>query len=263
MILSLRNRCSLSAMTDKKTYYKNEKRYPSQMIQEIILDEIKNGELLLGERIDSERVLAEKYNVSRMAVQHALDILAHKGVVERRRGIGTFVRKLHIDKIYLGASSAGENAGITAVLKSVGATISNKVITCGNVSYRYLNHRLGLPKGESAYVLHRVRCSNNRPFALEYSAVPSKQFPDIDAMDFTNVSLYDYMGSYEKMPVEFNEKLQLIEVSAREAGYLEIGEGEPVYYMELTGFDRCGKIVEYTESYIRCDKVKMIFETRT
>ena len=238
------------------------KEYPSQRIQSIILNEIQNGELLPGERLSSERSMSEKYDVSRMAVQYAMKSLEKKGYLERRKGSGTFVKKHAIDKINLGGLLTTANLGITATLKSSGARISNKVITKGFVSTRFLNNKLGVGEGEKVYVLHRVRYSNEEPFAIEYSSVPAKPFRDIDAIDFTNISLYDYMESYGLMPTRFNEKLQLVEVNARETGYLEIGEGEPVYYTELIGFDKRGNIVEYTESFTRYDKAEMTFETR-
>lgn len=253
-------------MTDKKekTMEKQpaKKTHPSAIIQEAVISDIQEGELLPGERILSERAMAEKYNVSRMAVQYAMKVLEKKGYVERRRGAGTFVRKRDVQKINLGDFYNRLNAGITATLKGSGATPSNKVITCGIISADFYTHKLGLKKGDKVFVLNRTRLLNEEPFALEYSAVPLKRFPDIEEIDFAVVSLYDYMESYGLIPRSFNEKLQIVEVNAREAGYLEIGEGSPVYYTELTGFASDGSLVEYTESFIRCDKAEMRFITR-
>ena len=236
--------------------------YPSALIQEAIIRDIREGELLPGERIMSERRLAEQYNVSRMAVQYAMKALEQKGYVERRRGAGTYVRKRNMGKIHLGDINNRVNAGISAALKDLGGTPSNKVITCGIITADFFTHKLGLEKGEKVFILNRIRFLNEEPFALEYSAVPLKPFPDIEEIDFAVVSLYDYMDSYGLMPRKFNEKLQLVEVSAREAGYLEIGENSPVYYTEIAGFAKDGSLVEYTESFTRCDKAEMTFRTR-
>ncbi len=246
-------------MTDKKN---RTEKYPSEIVQESVIKDILDGELLPGERVMSERRMAQEFNVSRMAVQYAMKMLEKKGYVERRRGSGTFVRKQEVEKINLGSFYPGVNPGISATVKGSGARTSNKVITCGCVSSNFYTYKLGLKEGEKAFVLNRIRFLNEEPFVLEYSAVPFKYFPDIADIDFAVVSLYDYMESYELMPKEFNEKLQLLEVNAREAGYLEIGEGSPVYYTELTGFAADGRIVEYTESFTRCDRAEMSFTTR-
>lgn len=235
---------------------------PSAIIQEAVIRDIREGELLPGERIMSERALAEKYNVSRMAVQYAMNVLEKNGYVERRRGAGTFVRKRDVQKINLGDFNSRVNVGITATLKGSGAEPSNKVITCGIIHADFYTHKLELEKGEEVFILNRTRLLNGEPFALEYTAVPLKRFPDIEEIDFAVVSLYDFMESYGLMPRRFNEKLQLVEVNAREAGHLEIGEASPVYHTELKGFAPDGSVVEYTESFIRCDKAEMRFITR-
>ena len=195
-----------------------------------------------------------------MAVQYALKQLEQEGVVERRKGAGTFISKITGDKVMIG-DHTGSNLGITSILKNSGHKISNRVIARGFVSSRFLAHKLGIPEDEKVYALHRVRFSNDEPFALEYSYLPARTFPDMDEVDFTDVSLYDYMEAYGLMPVFFNESLQIVEVNSREAGYLEMAEGDPVYYNRLVGFSGDGRIVEYTESYSRCDKAEIKFDT--
>jgi GntR family transcriptional repressor for pyruvate dehydrogenase complex len=58
-----------------------------------IADAIRNGELRRGDRLPSERLLAERMEVSRPTLREALKVLAHAGVVEARPGStgGTFV----------------------------------------------------------------------------------------------------------------------------------------------------------------------------
>ena len=52
---------------------------------------ISSGELKVGSRLPSERELAESCQVSRNTVREAIKVLGEKGVVESRRGSGTFV----------------------------------------------------------------------------------------------------------------------------------------------------------------------------
>jgi len=60
-------------------------------IVSLIEDLIKGGELSAGDRIPSERFLAEKFRVSRNTVREAIKALAEKAVVVSKRGAGTFV----------------------------------------------------------------------------------------------------------------------------------------------------------------------------
>src|SRR5246500_2295473 len=72
-----------------------------QRIQGTILQKIESGGLRPGDAVPSERDLARIHSVSLMTARHALASLEREGVVERRRGIGTFVSapKIHFNKL--------------------------------------------------------------------------------------------------------------------------------------------------------------------
>lgn len=59
----------------------------AEQIERRILD----GELRSGDRLPTERDLAEQFQVSRTAVREAMKILAQKGLVDMRPGRGTIV----------------------------------------------------------------------------------------------------------------------------------------------------------------------------
>src|SRR5258708_29841971 len=70
-------------------------------IQEEIRTGIEAGELRTGNLVPSERDLARIHEVSLMTARHALASLEREGIVERRRGVGTFVAapKIHFNKL--------------------------------------------------------------------------------------------------------------------------------------------------------------------
>lgn len=67
----------------------NNKRHDE--IVTLIENLIKNGKLKAGERLPSERYLAEEFKVSRNTVREAIKALAEKAVVISRRGAGTYI----------------------------------------------------------------------------------------------------------------------------------------------------------------------------
>lgn len=56
-----------------------------------VQEEIESGRLRRGARLPSENELAEEFQVSRQTVRRALEELAENGIVEGRRGSGTYV----------------------------------------------------------------------------------------------------------------------------------------------------------------------------
>ena len=65
-----------------------------------IIDEVKaliaNGKLGNGEKMPSERELAERFNVSRVPVREAMKILEYMGVLENIPGEGLYVRNIDV-----------------------------------------------------------------------------------------------------------------------------------------------------------------------
>src|SRR5881397_1955515 len=72
-----------------------------QRIQSSIRKRIDAGQLRPGDPVSSERDLAKLHEVSLMTARHALATLEREGIVERRRGVGTFVAapKIHFNKL--------------------------------------------------------------------------------------------------------------------------------------------------------------------
>lgn len=62
-----------------------------ERVYDYVLDEIRRGSLAAGDRVPSEMDLAARFGVSRITSKRALHMLAEAGVLQRRRGKGTFV----------------------------------------------------------------------------------------------------------------------------------------------------------------------------
>nr|WP_136250301.1 GntR family transcriptional regulator [Ningiella ruwaisensis] len=65
----------------------------SDMITERLESMILDGTLTAGEKLLPERMLAEKFQVSRPSLREAIQNLTAKGLIERKQGGGTFVTK--------------------------------------------------------------------------------------------------------------------------------------------------------------------------
>ncbi len=59
----------------------------------------------IGERLPSERDLAEQFQVSRMTLRQAISLLVEEGVLERRVGSGTFVSSTRVQEKMRGTTS--------------------------------------------------------------------------------------------------------------------------------------------------------------
>lgn len=73
----------MSESADKKLKFMN--------LYELLMQQLESGELSAGERIPSERILADKSGISYMTARQAVQTLVDKGYLVRKPRIGTFV----------------------------------------------------------------------------------------------------------------------------------------------------------------------------
>lgn len=239
-------------------------RMPLYMqLKEIIMKRIEDEEYLPGEKIPSEREMADTYGVNRMTVKNAINSLVEANILYRIHGKGTFVAQKKTQKVTFYDNLSESSRGLGAVIKDSGIPLMNQILEKGVISSRgYLANKLHILKNEDVYVLHRLRNIGTESFALEYCYVPYHLFKDIDTYNFEHVSLYDYMESKGHRPVVFSQRLTILKAVQPEARLMKIAEGHPLYYFEYIGKDAKGNVVEYTESYVRCDKAKFTFRAK-
>ncbi len=81
-------------------------------------------------------------------------------------------------------------------------------------------------------------------------------------MDFRTESLYEYMGSRGHLPDRYDKRIRVIKLFPKEARYLEMPVEGPAFSFDLVGVDSERRTVEYTESYVRCDRTEFSFSSR-
>lgn len=156
-----------------------------QRIADHLQARIETGEIEAGSMLPSERALCQEYAVSRMTLRQACGLLAQEGLIERRRGSGTFVSPKKIRK------RQQEMRGFTEEIRARGGHPSSRLLgfrtTAPELAAREF---LGLAAGESVYQIERLRLSDGVPLALENVVVPCSLCPHLDRFDLQTQSLY-------------------------------------------------------------------------
>src|SRR5262250_1938676 len=130
-----------------------------QRIQLAIRKRIDSGHLRPGDPVSSERDLAKLHAVSLMTARHALASLEREGVVERRRGVGTFVSspKIHFNKLMSYTEQMAARS-LTAASRILCAKIIDNDPDAAA--------RLSPPHTTNLIKLERLRHTSDEPFAL-------------------------------------------------------------------------------------------------
>ncbi|EKF34153.1 FadR/GntR family transcriptional regulator [Bacillus xiamenensis] len=75
-------------------------------IADALVESIRTGELLPGEKLDSVQALSENFQVSRSAVREALSALKAIGLIEMKQGEGTYVKQFDPEQLAFCTSPA-------------------------------------------------------------------------------------------------------------------------------------------------------------
>jgi GntR family transcriptional regulator len=117
------------ATTSMQNQFKPARRSGTSLNHQIFLvlrDQISAGNYPSGTALPSENQLSEEFHVSRITVRAALANLESSGLVDRRHGIGTFVKEhitptqIHAPMVDLLAHIANVNSSTQVKLREVG-----------------------------------------------------------------------------------------------------------------------------------------------
>src|ERR1700686_3492770 len=152
---------------------KNRNGLPAyQRIQTVIRKRIDAGQLRPGDAVASERDLAKIHQVSLMTARHALASLEQEGIVERRRGIGTFVAapKIHFNKLMSYTEQMAARSLVAASKILYAKFVDNEPDVAARLSLQ--------PTGQMIK-LERLRHAADEPFALETCYLSAAEFPGL------------------------------------------------------------------------------------
>lgn len=219
-------------------------------IQSDLRSRIESGELAPGSRLETEQELMARYGVSRATVRQALAGLVSEGLVEIRRGLGTFVGKAALEHRLGGFYSYSleiERHGMKPGTRVRGLAVEK--------ADERVAAALGVSGGTHVVVLRRIRLADDEPIVTETSYLPAARFPGLEDVDFTRQRLYDTLTTtYGVRPVRARETFQPILMNIDEADVLEGDTGNPALQVERTTFDAEGRIIEYCQSTLRADR---------
>lgn len=226
-------------------------------IKNIILEEIKTGIFKKGELIPSEKILQEKYNVSRITVKRALDELALEGYVSRAQGKGTFVETDHVKSIPFEKKMISCSDEIRAInMTPSRKTVKHEVFVADKVIARELE----IPEGSRVLHFARIYYADRTPINYSDGYINLQDLEGLEMFDLENNSLMHIIQNHFGLNIEMiRSSAEAVCAKEELAEWLEVEEGFPLIKLEsLSGYMKeeqkfCEKVI----SYYRTDLLKI------
>ena len=223
-----------------------------QRIQSIIRKRIDSGQLHPGDPVPSERDLAKTHHVSLMTARHALAFLEREGLVERRRGVGTFVapQKIHFNKLMSYTEQMAART-LTAGAKVLFAKIVN--------NENEATARLSLPPDSNIFKLERLRHASSEPFALETCYLNAAEFPGLLEASLERESLFGILERDYKVELGYaDEEVDATAADPRIADLLAIPRREPLLRIRQVIYSTKGRAIMYVLGFYRSDRHNLV-----
>lgn len=153
-----------------------------QQLADLLSREIASGGLAEGARVPSEPELARRHRIGRPTVRQATELLVQRGLLERRRGSGTFVRSTprRVDLFSLGGTlSSFREGGLTLTTRLLDEPREARVRADADNPFSERN----------ALQLTRLSSVASKPVLLERLYFDPQVFPGLAQLELTGASL--------------------------------------------------------------------------
>lgn len=211
---------------------------------------------LPGDRLPPEPELAARFTVNRHTLRHAIDLLELQGVLERRRGLGTFVLDppvaypLHAQARFSDNISAAGRSGTGRLLAAACEPAPAEVAAA-----------LKLRVGNTVWRLTTLREVEEAPVSIIDHWLPLTPFPSL-AAEYQGGSLHALLARrYGIRPLRRSTAVSAALPLAAVARQLRMSPGHPVLRLRTINVDAAtGQPFEYAVSCIRADRLELVID---
>jgi DNA-binding GntR family transcriptional regulator len=208
---------------------------------------IEDGDMPVGGRLENEVELATRLGVSRPTMRRAIQYLVERGMLVRKRGVGTQIvhpkvrRPVELSSLYDDLVKSGQQPYTEIRVFEV------------KPAPDYIADALGVPEGTEVTWFERLRHAGGEPLAIMHNAVPVDVLP-LRREDLQERGLYELLRAAGRVPRMANQVVGARAATSAEARMLGDSRGAPVLTMTRTAWDEAGRAVEYGSHLYRASR---------
>ncbi|MDR1077927.1 MAG: GntR family transcriptional regulator [Propionibacteriaceae bacterium] len=226
-------------------------------LKQILMEAVERQGLVAGVRLPGDNDLAQHFGLSRSVVRQALAELETEGLINRRRGKGTYLGHQKVSE-----GLAGWTGGLADDVSRRGARLISQVLRQGQVTADALvAELLQLAPGAPVVLIERVRYVDDEPWVHTTTWLPAGRVPGLEGEDLSEQSLYALLR--DRYRLVFGRVRRSIEAAlAGEATgrHLGIGPTEPVLRLSSLLCDSSDRPIETFVAFHRGDRSRFDVE---
>ncbi len=210
-----------------------------------------------GDQIPGEQDLCEMYGVSRTVVRQSLLELELEGLINRRKGKGTFISLPKISEGLVQKLTGFYQDMVERGLNPVTRVLHQNVVPASEQVARFLE----IQPGDQVIDILRLRFINDEPIQMVTTYIPFEICPALATVDLTNRSLYEFLEKECGIFIAKGQRfLEAVLANETEAGLLGIERGAPLLMLDSIRFSDSDRPIEYYHALHRGDRSRFEVE---
>ncbi len=206
----------------------------------------------LGDKFLSEREISEQFGVSRTTANKALTSLVSEGLLEFRRGLGTFVQR---DLI---AYSLQALVSFTDKSIAAGKLPTTKLISFRKIAAKKIDptvsEALRLSSDARVWEMERLRLADGVPVILEHRYVVFDQCPKLSKHQVTGSLFRAFTKTHGLVVEDADQIIRARSASATESERLDVAVHSPVLEVVAIGYVKGDSPLWWERSLYRGDQ---------
>jgi GntR family transcriptional regulator len=223
-------------------------------VEAVLAASITDGTYAPGSQLPNEETLLERFGVSRTTLHKTVQNLIKRGLIEIRRGKGTFVTQPRITQ------ELTELSGFVEDMHALGRhptarLVDQRVLPATDMAAR----RLGLMAGTLAVRIQRVRLADGVPLSFDETWLPKEIGEQVMGNDLDIEPIFTLLEEKYATPlVEAEYRLEAACADETVAQALGIEPGSPIFLIERTSYSAGHQPVDYEKLHYRGDQIQFV-----
>ena len=212
----------------------------------------------VGDRFLPERQISQQFNVSRATANKALASLVSEGILEFRRGVGTFVRGDVINYDVRSLVSFTDKA-LMAGLKPSTQLLSFAKMTAEQVSAS-VRASLKVEQDDKLWEIRRLRLADGQPVVLEHRYVVYALCPRLTRTQAKGPLYSVWVNKHAPEIAGAETVIAAVALTTTQAKMLDVPAHSPALKVESVGHLQDGRPMWWEQTLYRGDRY--VFESR-
>jgi GntR family transcriptional regulator len=205
-----------------------------QQLNQLLQELVQNGEFKPGQQFLTERDVSQRFGVSRVTANKALSHLVVEGLLEFRKGVGTFVREGVLDCDLQSLMSFTRKA-LLAGRHPETRVLHFDTLEASDAGQE-IQEALQLGPDGRLFYFERLRLADGEPLSLERRHVNAASCPGLTRGQVKG-SLYALFAQNYGMRVTAAEQaIQAVSLSDQEASQLRVPKGSAALRLRAVGY---------------------------